>query len=83
MKTLARGVQRLQQQFAPAPDYLQNPRERLRLIVAAMNHDLSSATSACSRTLCGDGTLLEVVGLDGVRGDLSDEALDQFVSGFR
>jgi hypothetical protein len=47
-----------------------------------MDHDLSLATPTCSRTLCADGTLLEVVDLDGIRGDLSDEALDQFVSGF-
>jgi hypothetical protein len=82
MNTLARRVQRLQRQFAPAPDYRHNPRERLRVIGAAMDHDLSLATSTCSRTLCGDGTLLEVVKLDGIRGDLSEEALDQFVSGF-
>ena len=82
MKTIARRVQRLQRQFAPAPDYLQSPRERLRLIVAAMDHDLSLATSTCSRTLCPDGTLLEIVDLDGIRGDLSDEELEQFVSEF-
>jgi hypothetical protein len=75
-------MQRLQRQFAPAPDYRQNPRERLRLIVTAMDHDLSLATSTCSRTLCADGTLLELVNLDGIRGDLSDEALDEFVNGF-
>ena len=82
MRTLARRVQRLQRQFAPAPDYRQNPRERLRVIVAAMDHDLSLATSTCSRTLCADGTLLELVNLDGIRGDLTDEALDEFVSRF-
>jgi hypothetical protein len=82
MKTFARHVQRLRRQFAPGPNYVQNPRERLRLIVAAMDHDLSLATSTCSRTLCTDGTLLELINLDGIRGDLSDEALDRFVSGF-
>jgi hypothetical protein len=30
------------------------------------------------RTLCGDGTLSELVKLDGVRGDVSDEAMDEF-----
>jgi hypothetical protein len=31
MKSLARRVHRLQRQFAPAPDYWQNPRDRFRL----------------------------------------------------
>jgi hypothetical protein len=82
MKALARRVHRLQCQFAPARDYLQNPRDRLRLIVSAMDHDLSLETSTCTRTLCVNGTLMEVVDLDGIRGSLSDEALDRFVSRF-
>jgi hypothetical protein len=82
MSALTRRVNRLQRQFAPARDYLQNPHERLRLIVSAMDHDLSLATSRCIRTLCTNGTLIEVVRLDGIRGELSDDALDQFVSGF-
>ena len=36
MKGLARRVHRLQQQFAPAPDYLQNPRDRFRLVVSGL-----------------------------------------------
>jgi hypothetical protein len=76
MDSLARRVQRLQRQFAPAPDYLQNPRNRLRLIVCDMDHDLSLETSTCTRALCENGTLIEVVRLDGIRGDLNDEALD-------
>jgi hypothetical protein len=47
-----------------------------------MDHALSLATSTCSRTLCTDGTLLEIVDLDGIRGDLSDEELEHFVSEF-
>jgi hypothetical protein len=82
LNPLARRVQRLQRQFPPAPDYRLNPRERLRVIVAAMDHDLSLTTSTCSRTLCGDGTLLEVVDLDGTRADLSEEELDRFVATF-
>jgi hypothetical protein len=80
MKTLAKRVQRLQRQFAPARDYLQNPRDRLRVVVADMDHDLSLATSTCSRTLCAGGTLLEFVNLDGIRGELSDDGLDRFVA---
>jgi hypothetical protein len=82
MKALAGRGGRLQRQFAPPRDYLQNPRDRLRLVVCAMDHDLSLETSTCTRTLCGNGTLMEVVDLDGTRGDLSDEKLDQFVSSF-
>jgi hypothetical protein len=51
MNSLGRRVSRLRQQFAPAPDYLQNPRDRLRLIVRAMDHDLSLATYVDSDVL--------------------------------
>jgi hypothetical protein len=61
---------------------LRNPRDRLRLIVCAMDHDLSLETSTCTRSLCANGTLMEVVRLDGIRGDLTDEELDRFVAGF-
>jgi hypothetical protein len=82
MKALARRIHRLQRQFAPPADYLKNPRDRLRLVVCAMDHDLRLDTSTCTRTLCSNGTLMEVVHLDGIRGELSDGELDQFVSGF-
>ena len=82
MKSLARRVHRLQRQFAPIPDYLQNPRDRFRLVVSGMDHPLNLATSRCTRTLCPNGTLLEVVHLDGIRGNLNDEEVDRFVGSF-
>ena len=82
MKSLARRVHRLQRQFAPIPDYLQNPRDRFRLVVSGMDHPLNLETSRCTRTLCPNGTLMEVLHLDGIRGNLNDEELDRFVGSF-
>jgi hypothetical protein len=55
---------------------------RASVVVAAMDDDLSLATSTCSRTRCAAGTLLELVNLHGIRGELSEEALDRFVASF-
>jgi hypothetical protein len=45
-----------------------------------MDHPLNLETSRCTRTLCPNGTLMEVVHLDGIRGNLNDEELDRFVA---
>jgi hypothetical protein len=57
-------------------------RDRLRLVVSAMDHALNLETSTCRRTLTANGALTEVVRLDGMHGDLTDEELDNFVEGF-
>jgi hypothetical protein len=47
-----------------------------------MDHALNLETSTCWRTLTANGALTEVVRLDGMHGDLTDEELDNFVEGF-
>jgi hypothetical protein len=84
MKTVIRRIARLEDRLAPKvpADFLRNPREHVRLVASAMDHDLNLETSTCRRTLTENGCLIEVVRLDGIRDGLSDEALDRFVASF-
>ena len=84
MKTVVRRIARLEDQFKPAiqPDFLRNPRQRLRIVVSGMDRALRLETSKCRRTLTASGSLTEVVRLDGVRGGLTDEELEKFVQSF-
>ena len=79
MKTVVRRIARLEDQFKPAiqPDFLRNPRQRLRIVVSRMYHGLRLETSICRRTLAASGSLTEVVWLDGTRGGLTDEELER------
>ena len=54
-------------------------REPFRVIVshAGKPFDLTKAT--CSRTLCADGRLMEVVNLHGSSDGLSEEDLERFI----
>ena len=84
MKPVNRRIARLECRFAPRlqPDFVSNPQDRLRLVVSAMDHALNLQTSTCRRTLTASGLLAEVVRLDGMHSDLTDEELDDFVEGF-
>ena len=84
MNAVTRRIRRLEEQFKPAiePDFLRNPRHRLRLVVSEMDHRLNLETSTCRRTLTSSGSLTEVVRLDGIRGGLTDEELEKFVQSF-
>ena len=82
MKTVIRRIARLGDRFAPPPDFAHNPRGRLRIVVCRMDRALRLETSRCRRMLTADGSLTEVVRLDGIRGSLSDEDLERFVQCF-
>jgi hypothetical protein len=84
MKPVNRRIARLECRLAPRlqPDFVSNPQDRFRLVVSAMDHALNLETSTCRRTLTASGILTEVVRLDGIRGDLTDEELGNFVEGF-
>jgi hypothetical protein len=47
-----------------------------------MHGRLNLATSECTRYLSKEGILIEVVDLDGVHGDMSEEDLEQFIESF-
>ena len=82
MKTVIRRITRLEDRFAPQRDFVANPRGRLRIVVCRVDRALSLETSRCRRMLNADGSLTEVVRLDGIRGALSDEDLEKFIQRF-
>jgi hypothetical protein len=84
MKTLVRRLRRIEDQLGPKVqrDFVRNPRQRLRIVVARMDRPLNLSTSRCTRTLSTDGFLMEVVRLDGIRTGLGEEELERFVASF-
>jgi hypothetical protein len=62
MKAIAKRLRRLEQQLAPADG---RPREVLRLIVRPVGPLPSLDGATCSRTLCSNGSVMEVVSLMG------------------
>jgi hypothetical protein len=83
MKTLAKRLVRLEERLTPIrPDYLRNPRVRHRLTVTNIGQQLNLVTSTCRRTLSADGSLIEILRLDGTREGLSDVDLERFIGSF-
>ena len=56
--------------------------QALRLVVRTIIGPTDLAKSTCQRTLCPDGSLLEIVHLNGNGSDLSEEELDRFIASF-
>lgn len=80
--TLKRRVKQLEERSGVGSS---KPRKTHRIVVRNLDSEPSIANAKCSRTLCPDGTLIEMVDLNN-SGDahevLSDEALDRFVESF-
>jgi hypothetical protein len=81
MKAVIKRLTRLEDRFGPPPDFVRNPRYRLRLVVSRAG-PLSLERSKCTRTLASSGALIEVVRFDGYREGLSDSELARFVDTF-
>ena len=80
--TLKRRLGRLEERSSVCKG---KPRKTLRIVVRGMDLDPSLENAECTRTLCPDGTLIEVVLLENSREgqeELSDEALNRFVESF-
>jgi hypothetical protein len=84
MKAISNQIQQLEDRYAPQllRDFVRDPRDRLRMVASCMHGRLNLAASECTRYLTKNGTLIEVVDLDGVHGDISDEDLEQFIESF-
>ena len=80
--TLKRRVKRLEDLASAASG---KPRKVDRTVVRCMDREPSLENAECTRTLCPNGTLLEMVRFDRCRtgGErLSEEDLDRFVESF-
>ena len=75
--TLERRIERLENLTLDA----QSPAV-MRVMISACGRPLNLAGSTCDRTLGPDGSIIEIVHLDGRRGTISNAELDQFVSSF-
>ncbi len=78
MKAIGRRVCRLEVRFAP-PD---KPRDRVRVVVGRIGPEEGLQNATCKRTLCANGSLVEVVRLNGSADGLTAEDLDRFVESF-
>jgi len=54
-------------------------RGRFRIIVSRAGKPFDLATATCTRTLMPDGSLMEIVNVNGSGHDLSDEELERFI----
>jgi len=82
MKPVSRRIARLEARCAPVqPAYLRDPEKRLRVLVSQFGQ-LKLDACSCHRTLCADGSPIEVVRLNSMRDGLSDEQVDTFVESF-
>jgi hypothetical protein len=80
MNALTKRLVRPDERLRPA-DFARNPRVRHRLTVTNIGKQLTLATSTCRRTLCADGSLFEIVGLDRT-GSLVRRRLETFIESF-
>ena len=84
MKAMLSRERRLEIQLRPKyeRDFVHNPRERLRIVVARLDRALNLATSRRARYLSPNGCLTEVVRLDGLRSEISNEGLESLFGTF-
>ena len=81
MKIVTRRILKLEDQFGSAG----RPRRHLRLMVCMAGSKPSLGDATCKRTVCPDGTLLEMVRLnnhDEGPAELTGEELDRWVESF-
>jgi len=57
-------------------------RKPLRIVVSLAGKPLDLTKATCTRTICPNGQLMELVKLNGSDYGLSDEALERFIQSF-
>jgi ribosome-binding factor A len=78
MKAVTRRIAQLEEHLQVTRD----PRKRLCIVVSRVDRTPSLEDATCTRTLCHDGTLMEVVRLDQSRPgreELTDEELERWI----
>ena len=78
MKAITRRLCRLENRAGLSG----KPRERFLVVVSALGSPLNLAGSTCRRTLAADGSITELVHLDGCRDGLTDDELERFIQTF-
>ncbi len=82
MKTMDKRLTKLEDQLRPVG---WKPKGHLRMVFARAGATLSLDGGTCKRTLCPDGTLMELVLLlnaaEGLQ-DVSEQEMDEWVAGF-
>lgn len=81
MKTVTRRIARLEDRFVSAD----RPRRHLRIVLSMAGAKPCLDDATCKRTLCSDGTLLEVVRFNKRNkgpDELTNEELDKWVESF-
>ena len=81
MKTVLKRITRLEGEF----QVTLTPRKRLSIVVTRVDRKPSLEGATCTRTLCPDGTLMQVVHLDQSRPgreELTDEELERWIETF-
>ena len=74
-----RRLEKLEARFAVVT---KKPSVSLRAVVSCVARPLNLANSSCIRRLGRNGSITEVVLLDGSRSDITDEQLDRFIETF-
>ena len=77
MKALQGRLRRLESRFVE-PDYVQRPREHLRIATRTLGGERHETSVPCRRMLCAGGTLMEAVYVDACSGP----DLDGWVASF-
>jgi hypothetical protein len=77
VKAINRRLCQLEEQFHP-PDFLAHPRRFPRLVIGRAGDTGYRVPSCCRRTLCANGTLLELVVIND-SASLSHEEFERFI----
>jgi hypothetical protein len=82
MKAIDRRLRQLETRLVQQ-DYARVPRTRMRIVVSHSGKPQGFGPAAkCKRMLFWDGGLMEIVHLDGYRGGLTEDDIEQFVKNF-
>jgi hypothetical protein len=82
MRAVVRRIDRLEDQFGAAYG---RPRRRLRMMISMAGAKPSLEDATCRRTLCSDGTLMELVEFkqhNAGPDELTEEELDAWLESF-
>jgi hypothetical protein len=77
MRAIVRRLNRLDDRFAP-----KKPPGVLRIVVSRVGEKANLEEATCTRSMCTDGKLMEIIDLNGFDDGITSEELDRFVGRF-